>query len=149
MNWMEKRNVQFSNLDHAIRLDLIAKTKGLVAAEDYISALPPAAKNKRTYGSLLHCYCNNLMKDEALALFKKMDELKLIYNNLPFNNLMCLYVKLGRSEKVAELVNELKRRNIPRSSFTYVLWMQSYANSNDMEGVERVVEELSNDIEDN
>ncbi|XWS76664.1 hypothetical protein CRYUN_Cryun01aG0196800 [Craigia yunnanensis] len=148
MDWMEKRNIQFSHVDHAIRLDLIAKTKGLGAAEDYFSALPPTANNQLTYGALLNCYCNNLMKDEALALFKKMDELKLISNTLPFNNLMCLYGRLGQPEKVPELIDELKRRNIPRCSFTYLLWMQSYANLNDIEGVESVLEELSNDSED-
>ncbi|XWS46543.1 hypothetical protein CRYUN_Cryun14cG0076800 [Craigia yunnanensis] len=148
MDWMEKRNMQFSFVDHAIRLDLIAKTKGFVAAEDYLSVLPPSAKNLLTYGALLNCYCNNLMKDEALALFKKMDELKLINNTLPFNNLMCLYVRLGQPEKVPELIDELKRGNIPRCRFTYILWMQSYANLNDIEGVESVLEELSNDSED-
>ncbi|XWS31836.1 hypothetical protein CRYUN_Cryun23aG0110400 [Craigia yunnanensis] len=45
-DWMEKRKMQFSHADHAIRLDLIAKTKGLGAAEDYLSALPPSAKNQ-------------------------------------------------------------------------------------------------------
>ncbi|XVF32909.1 hypothetical protein REPUB_Repub17cG0123400 [Reevesia pubescens] len=148
MDWMEKRNIQFSHVDHAIRLDLIAKTNGLSAAEDYFSALPPTAKNIFTYGALLNCYCNNLMKDEALALFKKMDELNLIHNTLPFNNLMCLYSRLGQNEKVPELVDELKRRNIPRCRFTYVLWMQSYANLNDLDGVESVLEELSKDDED-
>ncbi|XVF22066.1 hypothetical protein REPUB_Repub12eG0142400 [Reevesia pubescens] len=148
MDWMEKRNMQFSHVDHAIRLDLIAKTKGIRAAEDYLSILPPTAKNQLTYGSLLNCYCYNLMKDEALALFKKMDELKLIDNTLPFTNLMSLYVKLGQPEKVPELVDELKQRNIPRCRFTYIIWMQSYANLNDVEGVERVLEELSNDSED-
>ncbi|XP_022769519.1 pentatricopeptide repeat-containing protein At1g02370, mitochondrial [Durio zibethinus] len=148
MDWMEKRNMQFSHVDHAIRLDLIAKTKGLGAAKDYLSALPPGAKNRLTYGALLNCYCNNLMKDEALTLFKKMDEVKLIKSALPFNNLMCLYMRLGQPEKVPELIDELKQRNIPRCRFTYIFWMQSYANLNDIEGVERVLEELSNDSED-
>ncbi|TYI69369.1 hypothetical protein E1A91_D08G150500v1 [Gossypium mustelinum] len=148
MDWMEKRNMHFSYVDHAVRLDLIAKTKGLGAAEDYLSALPPNAKNKFTYGSLLNCYCNNLMEDKALALFKKMDELKFIDNCLPFNNLMCLYMRLGRPQKVPQLVDEMKRCDIPRGSFTYILWMQSYAELNDIEGAESVLEELSNDSED-
>ncbi|XVE77530.1 hypothetical protein DITRI_Ditri13aG0070600 [Diplodiscus trichospermus] len=149
MDWMEKRNMEFSFVDHAIRLDLISKTKGIGAAEDYLSALPPSAKNVLTYGALLNCYCNHLMKDEALALFKKMDELKLINNTLPFNNLMCLYMRLGQPEKVPQLIDELKRRNIPLGCFTYILWMQSYANLKDIEGVENVLEELSNDSEGN
>ncbi|XVF80688.1 hypothetical protein PTKIN_Ptkin15bG0094900 [Pterospermum kingtungense] len=148
MDWMERRKMQFSLVDHAIRLDLIAKTKGIGAAEDYLSSLPPDAQNLLTYGALLNCYCNNLMKDEALALFNKMDELKLINNTLPFNNLMCMYVRLGEPQKVPELIAELKLRNIPPCRFTYVLWMQSYAHMNDIGGVESVMEELANDSED-
>ncbi|XP_017982141.1 PREDICTED: pentatricopeptide repeat-containing protein At1g02370, mitochondrial [Theobroma cacao] len=148
MDWMERRNLHLSHVDHAIRLDLIAKTKGIDAAENYLSALPPSAKNQLTYGALLNCYCNNLMKDKASSLFQKMDELRFTNNTLPFNNLMCLYMRLGQPEKVPELVDELKLRNIPRCRFTYVVWMQSYANLNDIEGVERVLEELAQDSED-
>ncbi|KAA3462415.1 pentatricopeptide repeat-containing protein mitochondrial [Gossypium australe] len=89
------------------------------------------------------------MKDEALALFKLMDELKLIHSDLPLNDLMQLYLKLGQPENVPELIDELKRRNIPRSSYTYGFLLWSYAELNDMEGVERVVEELSNNVEEN
>ncbi|GMI76017.1 hypothetical protein like AT1G02370 [Hibiscus trionum] len=145
MDWMEKRNIHFSHIDHAVRLDLTAKTKGLAAAEDYLSALPPDAKNKMTYGSLLNCYCNNIMEDKALSLFKKMDELELIDISLPFNNLMSLYLRSGQPEKVPELITELKRRNIPLGHFSYILWMKSYADINDIEGVESVLEELLND----
>ncbi|XVE73458.1 hypothetical protein DITRI_Ditri11bG0119100 [Diplodiscus trichospermus] len=143
MDWMENRKM----IDHAIRLDLIAKTEGLGAAEDYLSVLPPTAKNRFTYGALLNIYCNNLMMDEALALFNKMDELKLIDSTLPFS-LMYLYLRWGQPEKVPELVDELKRRNFPICSFTCILWMWSYARLNDIERVESVLEELSNDSED-
>ncbi|KAK8639595.1 hypothetical protein V6N13_137968 [Hibiscus sabdariffa] len=145
MEWMEKRNIQFSHIDHAVRLDLIAKTKGLAAAEDYLTALPSHSKNKMTYGSLLNCYCNSIMKEEALSLFNKMDELKLIDNSLPFNNLMCLYMRSGQPQKVPELITELKGRNIPLGHISYILWMQSYSDLNDIEGVESVLQELLND----
>ncbi|XVF72389.1 hypothetical protein PTKIN_Ptkin12aG0117700 [Pterospermum kingtungense] len=123
IDWIEKRKMQFSLVDHAIRLDLIAKTKGIGAAEDYLSSFPPNAHNLLAYGALLNCYCNNLIKDEALALFNKMDKLKLINNTLPFNNLMCMYVRLGEPQK-------------------------SYVHMNDIGGVESVTEELANDSED-
>ncbi|KAH1073895.1 hypothetical protein J1N35_026223 [Gossypium stocksii] len=105
--------------DHALRLDLIAKTKEIVAAKDYLMTFSPMAKNEFTYCSLLNAYCKNLMKDEALALFKLMDELKLIHSDLPLNDLMQLYLKLGQFEKVLEIIDELNRRNIPRSNYTY------------------------------
>ncbi|GMI98892.1 hypothetical protein like AT1G02370 [Hibiscus trionum] len=149
MDWMERRNIQFSDGDYAVRLDLIAKANGIGAAKDYFKSLPPRAKNKYTSCALLNSYCNNLMKDEAFALFKQMDELNLIDSCLPLNNLMGLYLKLGQPEKLPRLADEFVRRNISRSCFTYILLMQSYADLNDMEGVERVVEELSNDVEEN
>ncbi|KAE8703574.1 Cyclophilin-like peptidyl-prolyl cis-trans isomerase family protein isoform 1 [Hibiscus syriacus] len=127
------------------RLSVLGATGGT----DFAITVVTMAKDRFTYNALLNSYCKNRMKDEALALFKKMDELKIIHRDLPLNSLIFLYLKLGQPEKVPELANEFKQRNIPRSSFTYNLLMQSYADLNYMEGVERVVEELSNDVEEN
>lgn len=140
--------MNFSSLDHAFRLDLVAKTKGIVAAENYFSGLSPPAKNQLTYGTLLNCYCKELMTEKALALFDKMSELKFTSNSLPFNNLMSMYMKLGQPEKVPSVVEEMKRRNISPCKHTYILSMQSCASLNDIDGVERIVEEMSNNGED-
>lgn len=147
MEWMEFRGINYSYADFAIYLDLISLTKGVVAAENYFSGLPPKAKNKRTYGALLNCYCRGLMADKALALFEKMNELNYV-TNLAFNNLMSLYMRLGEHQKVPPLIDDLKQRKIPMSAFTYHVWMNSYACSNDIEGVERVYEEMKKEDED-
>ena len=138
------RKVNFSLDDYAVYLDLVSKTKGLVAAENYFSGLPPRAKNKFTYGALLNCYCRELMTDKALAHFKMMDELHFV-TNLAFNNLMTLYMKLGQPENVPPLVEDLKQRKIPMHGFTYHIWMNSLANLNDLDGVERVYEEMKSE----
>ncbi|XP_021904456.1 pentatricopeptide repeat-containing protein At1g02370, mitochondrial isoform X1 [Carica papaya] len=148
MDWMERRKMNFSHPDQATRLDLIAKTKGITAAENYFSGLSPAAKNQFTYGALLNCYCTEVMTDKALAHFEKMDELNFVSGSLPFTNLMCLYMKLGKPEEVPRLVDEMKRRKIPLSTFSYSIWLQSLGSLDDIEGVEEVLEEMAKDGED-
>ena len=141
MEWMELRRIMYSSVDHALRLDLIYKTKGISAAEDYFNGLPPVAKDPSTYGALLNCYCKESMEEKALSLFKMMDELNFVSSDLVFNNLMSLYMRMNQPEKVPPLVEEMKQRNIPLGAFTYNLWMNSYASLNDIEEVERVLSE--------
>ncbi|KAF3436555.1 hypothetical protein FNV43_RR23647 [Rhamnella rubrinervis] len=148
LEWMEMRKINYSHTDHALRLDLIGKTKGVDAAENYLDSLAPPAKNRLTYGALLNCYCKETMEDKALALFKKLDDLQFVSNSLPFNNLMSLYMRMGKPEKVPPLVQEMKQRNIYLSTFTYNIWMQSYACLKDIEGVERVLEEMKKEDQD-
>ncbi|XP_027099535.1 pentatricopeptide repeat-containing protein At1g02370, mitochondrial isoform X1 [Coffea arabica] len=142
MEWMDTRNVNLSHRDHATRLDLICKTQGIDAAEDYFNGLPPSAKNQFTYGALLNCYCVEKMKDKALDLFDKMHQMQIAPSSLAFNNLMSLYMRLGQPEKVPPLVDEMKKRKIPLSTFTYNIFMHSYSCLDDIEGVERVFEEI-------
>ncbi|CAN1133660.1 Pentatricopeptide repeat-containing protein At1g02370, mitochondrial [Linum perenne] len=148
LEWMEKRGIHLGHGDLAVRLDLICKTKGITAAENYFISLIPSAKNSATYGSLLNCYCKELDSEKALQLFKKMDEWKFFNNSLPFNNLMSLYMRLGQPEKVPDLVNQMKQRNLSPCTFTYNIWIQSLGQMKDFEGIEKVLEEMRNDKEE-
>ncbi|XP_062004850.1 pentatricopeptide repeat-containing protein At1g02370, mitochondrial-like isoform X1 [Rosa rugosa] len=148
MEWMEFRKIHYALPDYAVRLDLTAKAKGIEAAESYFSNLAPSAKNKLTYGSLLNCYCKEVMEEKALALYQKMDELDYANSTLVFNNLMSLYMRKERPEKVAPFVEQMKQREISLDTFSYNIWMQSYASLNDIEGVERVVEEMQSQDQD-
>lgn len=147
IEWMEIRKVNFSWSNYAVQLDLVSKTKGVDAAESFFGGLPPPAKNRYTYGALLNCYCKELMKDKALSHFDTMDELGYV-TNLAFNNVMTLFMKLGEPEKVAQLVELMKQRRIPMSAFTYYIWMNSCASLNDLDGVERIYEEMKTEDED-
>ncbi|WVY97811.1 hypothetical protein V8G54_029962 [Vigna mungo] len=141
IEWMETRKINSSWNNYAVQLDLVSKTKGVVAAEEFFSGLPPPAKNKYTYGALLNCYCKELMKDKALSHFDKMDELGYV-TSLAFSNLMSLYMRSGEAQKVPHLVELMKKRSLPLSSFTYLIWMNSCATLGDLDGVERVYEEM-------
>ncbi|XP_024019589.1 pentatricopeptide repeat-containing protein At1g02370, mitochondrial [Morus notabilis] len=143
MEWMGVRKINYSLTDHARRLDLISKTKGIAAAENYMSNLPPSAKNKFSYGALLNCYCVETMEDKALVeLFRKMEKSGFISNAFPFANLMTMYMKMGKSENVPVLVQGMIKRNVYPSTYVYNVLMQSYASLNDIPGVERVLAEI-------
>nr|XP_043637103.1 pentatricopeptide repeat-containing protein At1g02370, mitochondrial-like [Erigeron canadensis] len=144
MEWMDKRDINFSNTDLAVRLDLISKVHGVAAAEGYFNDLSPVMQNRNTYGSLLNSYCKLKLVDKALALFKEI-EAKKFTTSLSFNNMMTLYIGLEQPEKVPPLVEEMKARKIPLSTFTYNIWMQSFSLLGDIEGVERVYEEITRD----
>ncbi|WVZ05679.1 hypothetical protein V8G54_019025, partial [Vigna mungo] len=79
-----KQNSKDAWSSSEVQLDIVSKTKGVVAAEEFFSGLPPPAKNKNTYGALLNCYCKELMKDRALSYFDKMGYV----TYLAFSNLM-------------------------------------------------------------
>lgn len=147
MEWMGKRGINFSHADSAVWIDLMLNTEGIAAAEDYFDNLPLSFKNRRTYGALLNCYCQENMIDKALDLFKKMDDLGYASCNLAFTNLMSLYLRLKQPEKVPPLVEEMKRRKIPFTTRAYNFWMKSCADSDDIEGVNKVMEEIPRDDE--
>lgn len=147
MDWMEMRDINFSYRDYAIRLDLISKAQGLSAAENFFNGLSPSAKNRFTYGALLNCYCKEKETDKALALFKKMDDMSIASASLNFNNLMSLRMRLGQPEKVPPLIQEMKQRNIPLSTFSYNILMHSYSCLDDIEGVERVFGDMQKENE--
>ncbi|XP_045807732.1 pentatricopeptide repeat-containing protein At1g02370, mitochondrial-like [Trifolium pratense] len=141
LEWMMMRKINFSWDNYAVYLDLMSKVKGVIDAENYFNSLPNPAKNKYTWGSLLNCYCKELMLDKALSHFEKMDELGFV-TSLSFTNLMTLYMKLGQPLKVHELVNDMKVRKMRMTGFTYIVWMNSCAALNDLDGVENVYKEM-------
>ncbi|KAF7804936.1 pentatricopeptide repeat-containing protein [Senna tora] len=141
MEWMVFRRINYSYTDFAMHLDLVSLTKGVVEAENYFNDLPPRSKNKYTYGTLLHCYCRNLMADKALAHFEKMDELKYV-NNLAFNNLMSMYMRLGTSNlgEVYRVWKSLKSVS-PVTNLSYLTMLQSLRRLNDIEGLTQCFKE--------
>lgn len=142
MEWMEVRKFNFAHKDHAMQLHLIAKAKGVDAAENYFSSLPPSAKVHSTYGALLNSYCEEKTTEKALDLFSKMVKEDMVRKSLPFNNVMSLYLRLGQPEKVAVLREEMKKMNIKPDAFTYNLLINSYSRLNDIEAAEKAFEEM-------
>ncbi|KAI3976252.1 hypothetical protein MKX01_021794 [Papaver californicum] len=90
---MVKRGMGMTVSDQAIHLDIIAKSKGITAAETYFVDLPEASKNHICYGALLNCYCKELMTQKAEGLMEKMKELKFNTSSMAYNSLMTFYPK--------------------------------------------------------
>lgn len=142
---MAERGVNKTVSDQAIHLDLIAKTRGISAAETYFVDLPETSKNHLTYGALLNCYCKELMTEKAEALMEKMKELKLGLSAMPYNSLMTLYTKTGQPERIPAIIQEMKACDVMPDSYTYNVWMRALAAVNDISGVERVIDEMKRD----
>lgn len=141
LEWMDENIHESSNRNQALRLGIIYNLEGVDGAEKYFTSLPPNAKTIPTYGALLNCYCAEKCTDKALALFKEMNELN-FGNIVAFNNLMGLYMKVGQPEKVPPLVQEMRQKNTELNSYSYSVLIQSYGCLNDLEGVERVGNEV-------
>ncbi|XP_015870254.3 large ribosomal subunit protein mL101 (rPPR4) [Ziziphus jujuba] len=142
---MAKRGMNKTVSDQAIHLDLIAKARGIPAAENYFIGLPESLKNHLCYGALLNCYCKELMTEEAEALMEKMKELNLPLSSMPYNSIMTLYSKTGQSEKIPAIIQEMKASNIMLDSYTYNVWMRALAAVNNISGVERIINEMKRD----
>ncbi|XP_058194434.1 large ribosomal subunit protein mL101 (rPPR4) [Rhododendron vialii] len=142
---MAERGMNKTVSDHAIHLDLIAKARGVAAAEAYFINLPETSKNHLTYGALLNCYCKELMTEKAEALLEKMNELKLGLTSMPYNSLMTLYTKTGQPERIPSIIQEMKACDIMPDSYTYNVWMRALASGGDISGVERVIDEMKRD----
>lgn len=142
---MAKRGMNKTVSDQAIHLDLLAKTRGIAAAETYFIDLPEQSKSHLTCGALLNCYCKELMTDKAEALIEKMKELKLGLTSMPYNSLMTLYSKTGQLEKIPAIIQEMKASDVMPDSYTYNVWMRALAAVNDISGVERIMDELKRD----
>ncbi|KAF7817037.1 pentatricopeptide repeat-containing protein [Senna tora] len=142
---MAKRNMNRTVSDHAIHLDLLAKARGIAAAESYFIDLPEPAKNHLCYGALLNCYCKELMTEKAEGLMDKMKELNLPLSSMPYNSLMTLYTKVGQPEKIPAIIQQMKASNVMFDSYTYNVWIRALAARNDISGVDRVIDEMKRD----
>ncbi|KAK9060236.1 hypothetical protein SSX86_020940 [Deinandra increscens subsp. villosa] len=142
---MAERGMNKTVCDQAVHIDLIAKTRGISAAEAYFVSLPEQSKNHFTYGPLLNHYCKELMTDKAESMFEKMKELNLTLTSIHYNCIMTLYEKTGQPERIPEIIMEMKASEVKLDILTYNIWMRAAAKLNDISGVERVFNEVKRD----
>uniref|UniRef100_A0ACD5Y0F0 Uncharacterized protein n=1 Tax=Avena sativa TaxID=4498 RepID=A0ACD5Y0F0_AVESA len=142
---MSRRGMNPTVGDQAIRLDLVAKGRGIAAAEKYFMDLPETSKTHLTYGALLNCYCKELMTEKAEALMVKMKELNFASTAMSYNSLMTLYSRTDQPVKVPMIIQDMKSADVLPDIYTYNVWMRALASRLDIEGVERVIEEMKRD----
>lgn len=135
---------ELSDTDYAVRIDLMTKVFGIDSAERYFESLPSSAKTCETYTALLHCYAESRLTEKAEELYKRIKESNIQSNILLYNEMMTLYMSVGQMEKVSLIIEELKHQKVVPDLFTYNLWVSSCAATLDIDGVRRVLEEISN-----
>lgn len=144
--WMDgSGGLRLALPDLAIRLDLIARVRGIDDAEKYFTDLPERAKNHQSYGALLNCYVREELVEKAEGLMEKMKELDFVLNAVPYNNMMTLYYKTGQPEKVPLVIQEMKANDVVPDTFTYNIWMKSCAAMSGIGAVEKVFDEMKRD----
>ncbi|ONK80576.1 uncharacterized protein A4U43_C01F19360 [Asparagus officinalis] len=127
--------------DFAVHLDLVAKVRGLSSAEKFYEDLPEKMKGQSTCSALLHTYVQNKMSTKAEELMKQMSIHGLLRCALPYNHMISLYISTDATDKVGEMVKELKKNTSP-NELTYNLWLTACANINDTNTAEKIFEEM-------
>lgn len=137
-----KGKLSFTPSDHAVQLDLIGEVHGLASAERYFNSMRKECKTEKTYGALLNCYVRERLTEKALSHMQKMKEIGLAFSPLPYNDIMCLYTNTGQYEKVPLVLAEMKEDGVLPDNFSYRICINSYGTRSDVDGMEKVLEEM-------
>ncbi|KDP20961.1 hypothetical protein JCGZ_21432 [Jatropha curcas] len=132
----------FSPTEHAVQLDLIGRVHGFVSAENYFNNLRDHDKTDKTYGALLNCYVRQRQIDKSILHLQKMKEMGFASSPLAYNDIMCLYTNVGQYEKVPHVLTEMKENKVCPDNFSYRLCINSYGAKSDLEGMEKVLNEM-------
>nr|CAB3452385.1 unnamed protein product [Digitaria exilis] len=139
MDWIERRNLlKFDECDYACHLDLVARNHGFEDAQKYIERVPTAFRNEVLYETLLvNCVRQEDVK-KAQQVFNKIWELSLPLTVSACNQMILLYKRVA-CVKVADILMLMEQENIKFSRFTYKLLIDLKGRSNDMLGMEQVL----------
>lgn len=142
--WMvSHEEFELSDTDYAVHIDLMTKIFGIDAAERYFEGLPHVAKTAETYTALLHSYASAKFTDKAEELFQCIKDSGLPLSAITYNEMMTLYTSVGQLEKVPSVVEDLKRQKVAPDLFTYNLWVSSCAATLDIDGVQSILAEMT------
>ncbi|XP_065879723.1 pentatricopeptide repeat-containing protein At4g21705, mitochondrial isoform X2 [Euphorbia lathyris] len=145
--WMNKTETCiFSPAEHAVQLDLIGKVHGILSAENYFGNLMDNDKNEKTYGALLNCYVRQCQTEKSISHWQKMKELGYASTSLAYNHIMSLYTNLEQYEKIPGLLTEMKENNVSPDNVTYRICINSYGARSNLEGIERVLNEMEHHL---
>nr|TKW31173.1 hypothetical protein SEVIR_2G087400v2 [Setaria viridis] len=138
MDWIERRKIlNFEERDYACHLDLIARYHGFEAAQKYMERVPTPFRNEVLYETLLvNCVCQDDIQ-KAQQVFNEIRELSLPLTVSACNQMILLYKRVAR-----------RKENIKPSHFTCKLLIDLKGRSNDILGIESVLNVMKdNDLE--
>ncbi|CAL5079265.1 unnamed protein product [Urochloa decumbens] len=139
MDWIERRRLlNFEERDYASHLDLIARNHGLEAAQKYMERVPEPFRNEVLYETLIvNCVCLDDVQ-KAEQVFNEIRELSLPLTVSACNQMILLYKRVAR-RKIADILLLMEKENIKFSRFTYRLLIDLKGQSNDILGMESVL----------
>ncbi|TVU39981.1 hypothetical protein EJB05_13426, partial [Eragrostis curvula] len=145
MEWIEREKLlHLEEHDYACHLDLIARNHGIDAAQKYIERVPKPLRNEVLYESLLvNCVCLNYVQ-KAEEVFQEIRKLSLPLTVSACNQMLLLYKRVART-KVADILMLMEEENIKPSPFTYKLLIDLKGRSNDISGMELVLDKMKAD----
>ncbi|XP_057818325.1 large ribosomal subunit protein mL101 (rPPR4) [Cryptomeria japonica] len=141
--WMQKHKMFKFDTDYcAVHMRLIAQVHGMAQAEEYFADLPENAKNKKTHVALLQCYVQKRLIEKAEQQMEKIKELGFARDGQAYCEMMTLYMAVGQTDKVLLEVKHMKEMKVPLDPQTYNLWISACGAMSDIDGVEKIVDEI-------
>ncbi|CAL1370856.1 unnamed protein product [Linum trigynum] len=138
--WMtDKRHLDLTSRDAAMRLDLIARVNGIKQAEQYFDGLSGQLEGINTYGALVNCYCRAQSVEKAEEIMQKMRDLGIANSILTYNTMLGLYHRVENKEKFDALVKEIDDSGISFDAMTYNILISSYGAVLDVNGMEQIL----------
>ena len=127
--------------DYVSRVDLIAKVHGLEKAEQYIEKIPKSFRGELVYRTLLANYVSTTNLNKAEEIFNKMKDLGFPITTFACNQLLLLYKRVDK-KKIADVLLLMEKEDLKPSAFTYGLLIDAKGQSNDISGMEQIVETM-------
>ncbi|WVY98001.1 hypothetical protein V8G54_030152 [Vigna mungo] len=140
--WLESnKKLEFGERDYVSKLDLIAKLHGLQKAEKCIESVPESFRGELLYRTLLaNCAGRgHIMATERI--FNKMKDLDFPLTSFTCNQLLILYKNLHK-KKMADVLLLMEKENVKPCIFTYRILLDTKGHSNDITGMEQVLETM-------
>ncbi|KAI4385019.1 hypothetical protein MLD38_003092 [Melastoma candidum] len=140
LEWITKDgNCELTSPQLAVRLDLIAKVRGLKYAREYFEDIPEAMRSCQVYGSLLNCYAYKNSLEEAEFVLQKMRELGFATTLFPYNSLLSAYARARKFPEMDVLVKEMEEKGIEWDNYTYNIRMNAYVAASEFEAMEKLL----------
>lgn len=140
--WLDSRKqLEFTEKDYSSRVDLLAKVRGLQAAEIYIERIPESFKSEMVYRTLLANCVQSAHTAKAEQVFNKMKELKFPITPFACNQLLLLYKRTNK-KKIADVLLLMEKENVKPTVLTYRMLIDVKGQVNDIDGMEQVVETM-------
>uniref|UniRef100_A0A7N0SVR8 Pentatricopeptide repeat-containing protein n=1 Tax=Kalanchoe fedtschenkoi TaxID=63787 RepID=A0A7N0SVR8_KALFE len=142
-SWLEgQHKFRMSPSDFAIKLDVIAKVKGLSHAQDYFDTIHNMASQKAASIALLRVYVleRNVLRAETLMV--KLTAMGLVLNCHPYNEMMKLYIATAQFVNVLAVISLMKQNKIPLNVLSYNLWITACSEVSGVDSCELVYKEM-------